>query len=219
MCGMQKTARTPNDERTRKRRERILDAAFHVFSRTGYRDAAVDDIAREAETSKGGIYFHFPTKESILMELMGSTADRLVDKVVRAVDATPAPDPVARAGAAIDAVLSIFAGHRSMARLLLVDGLGAGALFRTETLRLHDRFVSLIASYLEGAVAEGAIPPVDTRVAATAWFGALHELVVGWLVADRPTPLEESGSVLRALLLRSVGVSEERIRRLEGDRR
>jgi AcrR family transcriptional regulator len=215
---VERPTRTTNEERTRRRRERILDAAFHVFSRIGYRDAAVDDIAREAETSKGGIYFHFPTKESILMELMGSTADRLIAKVREAVDAERSSDAVARAGAAIDAVLAIFAGHRSMARLLLVDGLGAGAMFRTETLRLHDRFVSLIASYLDGAVRDGAIPPVDTRIAATAWFGALHELVIGWLVADRPAPLEESGSVLRTLLLRSVGVPESRIAAYEASR-
>jgi AcrR family transcriptional regulator len=214
-----KAPRTPNEERTRRRRERILDAAFHVFSRTGYRDAAVDDIAREAETSKGGIYFHFPTKESILMELMGSTADRLVEKVERAVEVESVTDPVVRAGAAIDAVLAIFAGHRSMARLLLVDGLGAGSLFRTETLRLHDRFVLLIASYLDGAVADGAIPPLDTRVAATAWFGALHELVIGWLVSEHPAPLEDSGVALRAMLLRSVGVPESRIASIGGPSR
>lgn len=216
---MVKASRTPNDERTRRRRERILDAAFHVFSRTGYRDAAVDDIAREADTSKGGIYFHFPTKESILMELMGSTADRLVEKVVRAVEAEPDSDPVARAGAAIDAVLAIFAGHRSMARLLLVDGLGAGATFRVRTLGLHERFIDLIEAYLGRAVADGAIRPIDTRVAAIAWFGALHELVIGWLVADQPIPLEERGAVLRALLLRGVGVSEEGIAGSGGSRR
>ena len=216
---MDQAPRTPNEERTRRRRERILDAAFHVFSRAGYRDAAVDDIAREAETSKGGIYFHFPTKESILMELMGSTADRLVEKVRRAVEVESVTDPVARAAAAIDAVLAIFSGHRSMARLLLVDGLGAGSLFRTETLRLHDRFVVLIASYLDGAVADGAIRPLDTRVAATAWFGALHELVIGWLVAEQPAPLEDTGLALRAMLLRSVGVPELRIASLEGSNR
>jgi AcrR family transcriptional regulator len=216
---VERPTRTTNDERTRKRRERILDAAFHVFSRIGYRDAAVDDIARQAETSKGGIYFHFPTKESILLELMGSTADRLVEKVQRAVAETPEADPVARAGAAIDAVLAIFAGHRSMARLLLVDGLGAGSLFRTQTLQLHERFVRLIASYLDGAVADGAIPPLDTHIAATAWFGALHELVIGWLVAEHPAPLESSGPVLRALLLRSVGVPDTRIEGLGDPRR
>ncbi|MEZ4597548.1 MAG: TetR/AcrR family transcriptional regulator [Chloroflexota bacterium] len=169
----------------------------------------------ESRDLQGRHLLHFPTKESILMELMGSTADRLVAKVVRAVDAEPMDDPVARAGAAIDAVLAIFAGHRSMARLLLIDGLGAGTMFRTQTLRLHDRFVALIAAYLDGAVAEGVIPPIDTQVAATAWFGALHELVVRWLVAERPEPLEAGGVVLRRLLLRSVGVPEARIASLD----
>ena len=65
-------------------------------------------------------------------------------------------------------------------------------MFRVETLRLHDRFTSLIASYLDGAVADGAIPPLDTRVAGAAWFGAIHELVVRWLVTDRPAPLEDA---------------------------
>ncbi len=208
------TPRTPNEERTRKRRERILDAAFHVFSRAGYRDAAVDDIAREADTSKGGIYFHFPTKESIFVELLDSTADRLISRVERAVEAET--EPVARASAAIEAVLGIFSGHRSMARLLLIDGLGSGAMFRVETLRLHDRFSGLIASYLDGAVSEGAIPPLETRIAGAIWFGAIHELVVRWLVADHPAPLEEAFPTLRVLLLRSVGVPAERIASIAG---
>lgn len=205
--------RATNDERTRRRRERILDAAAHVFSRAGYGDAAVDDIAREAETSKGGIYFHFPTKESIFVELMRSTADRLVARVERKV-ATES-DPVAQAEAAIQTVLRVFAGHRAMARLLLVDALGAGRPFRREILRLHDRFIDLIASYLERAVADGMIPPLDTRVAGSAWFGAIHEVVLRWLVAERPPPLEDAYPTLRLLLLRSVGVAEERIARLD----
>jgi len=209
-------ARTPTsastggtDERTRRRRERILDAAFHVFSRAGYKDAAVDDIAREAATSKGGIYFHFPTKEAVFVELMRSTADRLIAKVEREV--AHEDDPVDQADAAIRTVLSTFAGHRSMARLLLIDALGASRTFRVEILRLHDRFAGLIASYLDRAVAGGIIPPLDTRVAGAAWFGAIHEVVIRWLVADTPEPLEDAYPTLRRLLLRSVGVPEERI--------
>ena len=48
-------------EQSRSRRERILDAAFSTFAGRGYRDASMDDIAAAAETSKGGVYFHFPT--------------------------------------------------------------------------------------------------------------------------------------------------------------
>ncbi len=199
-------------ERSRRRRERILDAAAHVFSRAGYRDAAVDDIAREAATSKGGIYFHFPTKESIFIELIRATAERLVAKVEREV--AQESDPVLQADAAIRTVLRTFAGHRSMARLLLVDALGAGRPFRSELLRLHERFAELIAGYLDRAVADGVIAPLDTRVAGRAWFGAIHEVVLGWLVADRPPPLESAYPALRLLLLRSVGVPEERLAEL-----
>lgn len=196
-------------ERSRTRRERILDAAFHTFARRGYRDTAMDEIAAAAETSKGGVYFHFPTKEAIFRELMRTTADKLVAKVERAVAAET--DPIARAEAALRTVLGTFAGHRTMARLLFVDAIGAGRAFHAETDALHERFARLIAGYLDDAIAKGAIPPIDTRVTSVAWFGALNEIVARWVMAEPPGHLEDAYPTLRAVLLRSVGVPEARI--------
>jgi len=198
-----------NDERSRKRRETILDAAFHVFSRSGYREAAVDEIADKAATSKGGVYFHFPTKEAIFVELMRTTADKFVERVERAV--AKETDPVLQADAALQAVVTTFAGHRSMAKLLLVDSLGAGAVFRREIEGLHVRFARLIQGHLDRAVEEGIVPPIDTALVSQAWFGALNETVVRWLVADRPGRLEDAYPTLRRLLLRGVGVDDARI--------
>ena len=205
-------ARTPkNDpaEQGRGRRERILDAAFSTFAGRGYRDASMDEIAAAAETSKGGVYFHFPTKEAIFRELVKTTADRLAAKVERAV--AEQADPIARADAALRTVLLTFAGHRTMARLLFVDAMGAGRVFNAETNALHDRFAGMIAGYLDEAIAEGAIPPIDTALTGVAWFGALNEVVARWLLTDDPAPLETTYPTLRALLLRSVGVDEARI--------
>ncbi len=202
-------ARPDPGEQSRSRRERILDAAFHAFSSRGYRDTAVDDIAGAAETSKGGVYFHFPTKDAIFRELMSTTADKLVAKVERAVALET--EPVARAEAALKAVLGTFAGHRTMARLLFLDTVGAGRVFQQETNNLHDRFSRLIQGYLDDAVRAGAIPPLDTRITSIAWFGALDELVARWLLADQPGPLEDAYPALRAVLLRSAGVPEARI--------
>jgi len=196
-------------EQSRSRHDRILDAAFHAFATRGYRDTAVDDIAAASETSKGGLYFHFPTKEAIFRELMQTTADKLVARVERSV--AQETEPVARAEAAIRAVLATFSGHRTMARLLLLDTIGAGRVFQTETNALHDRFSRLIQGYLDEAVAIGAIPPLDTRVTSIAWFGALNEIVSRWLLADRPERLEDVYPGLRAVLLRSAGVPAERI--------
>lgn len=196
-------------EQSRSRRERILDAAFSAFATRGYRDTAVDDIADAAETSKGGIYFHFKTKEAIFRELMSTTADKLVGKVERAVGTET--EPVAKAEAAIHAVLATFAGHRTMARLLFLDTMGAGRVFQAETQELHERFARLIQGYLDEAVAAGAVPPMDTRITSVAWFGALNEVVARWLLADKPGRLEDAYPALRAMLLRSAGVPAERV--------
>lgn len=198
-------------EKSRARRERILDAAFSTFSKRGYRDTAVDEIAVAAGTSKGGVYFHFATKEAIYRELMRTTADRLAAKVERAV--ATETDPIAKAEAALRTVLATFAGHRTMARLFFVDALGAGRAFSAETNELHDRFAGMIAGYLDEAVAAGVIPAVDTQLTGIAWFGAINEVVARWLLVEDAGRLEDAYTALRAILLRSVGVSEERIAR------
>jgi len=192
----------------RASRETILDGAFQAFAKGGYRDTAIDDIAAAAEISKGGIYFHFPTKEAIFRELMRTTADRLVGKVEGAVAAVA--DPIEKAEVALRTVLEVFAGHRTMARLFFEAG-GGGRGFQAETNALHDRFARLIQSYLDEAIAQGTIPQIDTRVTSVVWFGALDEVVARWLVASRPGRLEDAYPTLRALLLRSVGVPEATI--------
>lgn len=201
-------------ERGIRRRERILDAAFTVFSRRGYRQAGVDEVGRQAETSKGGVYFHFPTKEALFLELLRTTADRLAAKVERAMGGVE--DPIERADVALRTVLSVFAGHRTMARLFLIDAVGAGEAFQAELQRMHERFSGLIATQLDAAVHEGIIPPIDTAVAGMAWFGALNEVVMRWLMAEPDHRLEDTYPTLRAILLRSVGIPESRIAGAEG---
>jgi AcrR family transcriptional regulator len=209
-----RTGKVMKQERSGRRRERILDAAFTVFSRSGYRQAGVDEVGRQAETSKGGVYFHFPTKESLFLEVLRTTADRLVGKVERAM--TGIDDPVERADVALRTVLAVFAGHRTTARLFLIDAVGAGDEFRSELQRLHERFSALIAAQLAAAVEEGSIAPVDSAVAGTVWFGALNEVVMRWLMSEPHGRLEDAYGPLRALLLRSVGVPEARIGSLAG---
>src|SRR4051794_20863667 len=81
------------------RQKRILDAALSVFSRHGYKDASVDVIAVEAETSKGGVYFHLPGKQLIFRALMDMASKRLLDRVEEAISRET--DPIAKADAAV----------------------------------------------------------------------------------------------------------------------
>jgi isochorismate synthase len=193
-------------ERATRRHEKILDAALRVFARKGYRDAAVDDIASESKTSKGGVYFHFPGKQAIFLELLDRTATRLRRKIEETIASEP--DPIKRADAALVVVLRTFASHRSLARLFMIEALGAGKEFHRRLSEIHEEFASIIKEQLDDAVRLGVIEPLDTQVAATAWFGALNEVVMRWLLSGKPARLHDAYESLRPLLIRSVGVRE-----------
>ncbi len=205
------TGEPQQQERSRVRYQRILDAALDVFTRKGYRDAAVDDISAAAGTSKGGIYFHFPNKGAIFDALLRRTAALLTDRVERAI--AVAPDPIARVDAALLTVLRLFAEHRTLARLFLVDAPGAGPEFSHALMTIHGDFGRLIAHHLDEAVAAGVIAPLDTGLAGTVWFGALNEVVVRWVLTGQPERLDDAYPALRSLLLRSIGAPEPAIAR------
>lgn len=197
----------PQQSRAQLRYQRILAAALRVFSRRGYRDASVDDIAAGSGTSKGGVYFHFPNKEAIFLSLLDQTAARLLTKIETALAAHR--DPIAKADAALLAVLRTFAKHRALARLFMVEALGAGREFHRRMAAIRNQFVAVIRHHLDEAVRQGVIEPIDTEIAARAWFGAVNEVITNWVLSGQPERLEDAYAALRPLLMHSMGVREQ----------
>ena len=190
--------------RSQTRQRRILEAAERVFSSNGYRQTSVDDIAAACATSKGGVYFHFPNKDAIFLALLNRMAALLRERAERAM--AEANGPEAKLDAALRTMLHTFATHRALARLFLVDALGASRESHAAMLAIQAEFVALIERQLREAVAEGSLPAVDTEITSVAWFGALFQVVTRWLLTGRPADLNEAYPSLRALLLRSVAL-------------
>lgn len=189
-------------------RQRILDAATEVFSEKGYHGAAVDDIVKASHTSKGSFYFHFPSKQDIFFSLVDRFIVSLAQSAEKAIDQERGA--LAKVNAALETVFNTFSRHRSLAKILLVGGVGLGKAFDERLLAIHARFASLIKEHLDDAVAEGSIPPLNTEITAYAWLGAVNEVIVRWLYTGQPDPLEETLDALRELLLRSICAEVER---------
>lgn len=59
-----------------ERKAQILDAATHVYARSGFDRARVDDIAEEAGLAKGTLYLYFNSKDDIMLSIL----DRMVGR-------------------------------------------------------------------------------------------------------------------------------------------
>ena len=187
-------------------RERILDAAMELFSAKGFYDTRLDEIAAEASASKGSIYFHFPNKEKLFIALVDQFADLIERRAKEAI--AQETKSIRRVQAALEAVLATFSKYRRPAKLLLVQAVGLGSVFERKRVEFNDRFVLIIKIYLDEAVADGAISPVNTTIVSHAWMGAIYNIMIQWVYTGEPAKAEIMETLL-PLLLKSVDYQDD----------
>lgn len=73
-------ARTPRQERGKKTREKILNAARIVFSKKGYYGTDSNEIAAEAGVSTGSFYAYFNDKKHIFIETLKAYNSEVLQK-------------------------------------------------------------------------------------------------------------------------------------------
>ncbi len=67
------------EQKRQRTRRRLYEEAVAEFSRVGFGAASVAEIARAAGVSRPAFYFHFPTKEHVLLEMQWHKELELVD--------------------------------------------------------------------------------------------------------------------------------------------
>lgn len=77
---------TNREAQRRKTRARVLDAAIVEFQRAGTGSADINAIVEAAGVARSTFYFHFPSKEHVLLELIGRDEDYLAEKLSRFLD-------------------------------------------------------------------------------------------------------------------------------------
>lgn len=183
--------------------DRILDAATDVIAQEGYSGAGIQEIIERAGASKGSFYFHFPSKEKMVEALVLRMSEKLIANVQEAMEGQPTP--LHRVAASIDALLATFSRQHKVAQVLLLNVIGHGKATDKRFLPVREGFSQLIQHELDAAVAEGQIPPQNTTLVSQMWVGALHEVILRWLLTGQPASLTSAAPHVKGALLRSVG--------------
>ncbi len=185
-------------------RTRILEAAVQVFAEKGYHETRMDDIVSQSNTSKGSIYFYFPSKQDIFLGLIDTFTGLLESRLKDSIAAEE--HGIQQVDSALSASLRLFSQYRTLAKIVLVQAVGLGAAFEERRRAINDRFAAIIQSRLERAIQDGSIPPLQADLAARAWVGALNEIVIHWIYTGQPD-LETAVPEIKAFLLRSIGAN------------
>jgi len=163
------------------KRRLILDAAVRVFAHKGYHTSRVGDIAEEAGVAHGLLYHYFRSKEELLETIFRETWRDVLD-AVRAVEET---DESARDRLAGVAKILLRAWRRDpdLVRVLVREV--------TRSSHLQERIDEIDAAFagLERIIVRGQQEgefrsELDPRMASYVFYGALEEILTGWVLGQ-----------------------------------
>ncbi|MEV0713310.1 TetR/AcrR family transcriptional regulator [Asanoa sp. NPDC050611] len=165
------------------REQQMLDAAVRVFSRRGFHEASMDEIADEAGISKPMVYAYLGSKDDLFRACVNREGTRLLESIVAAVgDDLPADEQLWRG---LRGFFGFVGAHREGWAVLYRQAKSRQP-FAGDLAALRARIVEVVAGMLRKAVTQQGADARDQDLIASAYalVGAA-ESIADWL-ADHP---------------------------------
>jgi TetR/AcrR family transcriptional regulator, fatty acid metabolism regulator protein len=185
-----------------EKRRLILGAAVRVFARKGYHSSRVGDIAEEAGVAHGLLYHYFASKEELLETVFRETWSELLEAFARVAGSDEPAGEQLRQVAAI--LLRSWRRDPDLVRVLVRE------VGRSQTLPSRVDEIGSVFRAIEGIVergqAEGVFrADVEPRLASWIFYGAIEEILTGWVLGQLEEGDEAVAAAERAVLAVVVG--------------
>ena len=166
-----------------EKRRLILDAAVRVFARRGFHTSRVGDIAEEAGVAHGLLYHYFASKDEVLETIFRENWSVLVDRL----------DGIEQSGEpAVDQLRHVAAvilrnwQHQPDVIRVLVREIARSPEVQARIGELV-KPITAVGRIIASGQASGELrPDLDPKFAAVAFYGAIEELLSGWVLGQLP---------------------------------
>jgi TetR/AcrR family transcriptional regulator, fatty acid metabolism regulator protein len=180
-----------------EKRRLILDAAVRVFARDGFHTSRVGSIASEAGVAHGLLYHYFSSKDELLETIFRETWSALLGALKDVEESGDTAREQVRKVAAI--VLRTWKRDPDLVRVLVREVTRSPQLGREveeigQALEAIERIVE--RGQRRGELRSG----VDARLAAAILYGALEEMLTGWVLGQIPDGDDDVARAERAVV-------------------
>jgi TetR/AcrR family transcriptional regulator, fatty acid metabolism regulator protein len=187
------------------KRRLLLGAAVRVFARKGYHAARVGDIAEEAGVAYGLLYHYFRSKDEVLETIFRTTWTNMlgtVESIAQTDD--PAGEQLRKV---TEVILRTWRRDPDLVRVLVRE------VTRSAQLPRQVDEIAAALRALQGIIETGQAAgefraDVDARLASVVWYGALEEILTGWVLgrlADDDEGIEQAERVVVGMLRDGLG--------------
>ena len=162
------------------KRRQILDAAVRVFARQGFHSTRVSDIADEAGVAYGLVYHYFASKDEVLNTLFEERWDVMLE-AIREIDRRDVPARE-KLYAIASFIVDSYRHDPELMKVIIVEVTRAANSFgRTHLAEIRRAYDSIAKIVADGQAAGTFRRDVDATFASMAFYGAIEQLLSGWI--------------------------------------
>src|SRR5205085_5177002 len=184
------------------KRQQILSAAVRVFADQGYEASRVGDIAKEAGVAYGLVYHYFGSKDAVLEAVFHEQWGRLLAAVALAEET--GETAAEQLQLVVKIVLRAWRDDPDLVRLLVRE-ITRNPHIQDELDEIGQAFASLQRIVVRGQEEGTFRAEVDAKLAAWMLYGALEEVLTGWVLGQLPDDGEAVGAAEREVIATLVG--------------
>jgi TetR/AcrR family transcriptional regulator, fatty acid metabolism regulator protein len=187
-------------KRNKPKYKQIIDAAVIAIAESGYHQAQVSKIAKQAGIADGTIYLYFKNKEDILISVFEEKMGVFVENLQQIIkDESTAKEKL---GQMIENHFQVLANDRHLATVTQLELRQSNKEIRLKINAVLKEYLKMIDQIIiEGMVAGEFNPAMDVRIARQMVFGTIDEISTTWVMNENRYDLVELAPKVQQLLL------------------
>ena len=161
-----------------------MEAAVRAFARKGYHSCRVGEIAEEAGVAYGLVYHYFGSKEEVLEEIFRDTWTQMLARIREvAGSGESAVEQVRRVTALL---LRTWRRDPDLVRVLVREVTRSPEQLKRQIDEIGHAYQALEEIVVNGQKSGEFRDDLDSKVAAIVFYGALEEVLTGWVMGQLP---------------------------------
>jgi len=171
-------------------KERVMQAALHIFAERGYAGASLRDIAAMAGVTKPMVYYHFGSKAGLYQALLDQSLDESFAQMKLGDQGATLRERLVRV---VESMLTYGMDNPDMIRIVVQTfGMAPGEIppeIRYQE-KLRARFVWL-RSLMQDGIARGELACRDADLLTISLLGQTHFLITSKVILGGPHPADK----------------------------
>lgn len=202
LCNMKDPLIDPEPEarstRSNSRNDALLAAAAELFATQGFRSTSMRDIAKAVGMLPGSIYYHFPSKDDLLLAIYEAGVDQITATFEAAIESVD--DPWERLEEGMAALVRAVTDDSSFTSVIFKVEPDEVPKYQVELIAFRDRFEALFRDLVDELPLQSWVDPHLLRLML---LGAANHAQL-WYSASGPHTANEIGQHIARMAKQTV---------------